>query len=246
MAARRASPSPTSTSGTSTATTPRARSSASSPTPPPPAPRQSLGRPGPQQPDPPAETAAPLLVRRRPLPPLRRRVERGRRPPDPALLGFCSTFLVYGLARRLLGQRFAFPAALIYATTHFIPDEYRKVMADPYLAFFTCAALYAWFRAAATPRSSPLAPHPPIPSSRSSASTSSPPSASSPRAPPPHPPRHPHRPLPPPPPPPPPRHDLAASSRPRNTPGHRPPLAPGRLPPRPPRPRNRAASPSAR
>ena len=80
----------------------------------------------------------------------------------PALLGFASTFLIHGLARRLLGRRFALPAAIAWATSYFIPDEFRKSMADPYLAFFTLAALCAWFRAAAAdatlhPRSSILA-----------------------------------------------------------------------------------------
>jgi 4-amino-4-deoxy-L-arabinose transferase-like glycosyltransferase len=77
----------------------------------------------------------------------------------PALLGFLSTFLVYALARRTLGRRFAFPAALVWTTTYFIPDEFRKVMADPFLAFFTLAALYTWIRAA-TPRASSIF-HPP-------------------------------------------------------------------------------------
>jgi hypothetical protein len=67
----------------------------------------------------------------------------------PALLGFASPFLIHGLARRLLGRRFALPAAIAWATSYFIPDEFRKSMADPYLAFFALAALYAWFRAAA-------------------------------------------------------------------------------------------------
>jgi 4-amino-4-deoxy-L-arabinose transferase-like glycosyltransferase len=65
----------------------------------------------------------------------------------PALLGALATLLIYDLARRTLGRRFAVPATLVWVTSYFIPDEYRKVMADPYLAFFALAALWAWIRA---------------------------------------------------------------------------------------------------
>src|SRR5688500_7570015 len=65
----------------------------------------------------------------------------------PALLGFVSTFLVAALARRLIGRRASVPAALLWASSYFIPDEYRKAMADPYLAFFTLVAIWAWVRA---------------------------------------------------------------------------------------------------
>ncbi|MDB5323243.1 MAG: family glycosyltransferase, 4-amino-4-deoxy-L-arabinose transferase [Phycisphaerales bacterium] len=66
----------------------------------------------------------------------------------PALLGACSTLLIHDLAKRLLGRRYALPAALVWVTSYFIPDEFRKVMADPYLAFFSLLALWAWIRAA--------------------------------------------------------------------------------------------------
>jgi 4-amino-4-deoxy-L-arabinose transferase-like glycosyltransferase len=64
----------------------------------------------------------------------------------PALLGAIATFLVYDLARLSLGRRYALAAALVWVTSYFIPDEFRKVMADPYLAFFTLLAVWAWIR----------------------------------------------------------------------------------------------------
>ena len=66
----------------------------------------------------------------------------------PALLGAICTLLVYDLAQRILGRRFALPAALVWVTSYFIPDEFRKVMADPYLAFYALLAVWAWIRAA--------------------------------------------------------------------------------------------------
>jgi 4-amino-4-deoxy-L-arabinose transferase-like glycosyltransferase len=64
----------------------------------------------------------------------------------PALLGAICTFLIHDLARRTLGRRFALPAALVWLTSYFIPDEFRKVMADPYLAFFALLATWSWIR----------------------------------------------------------------------------------------------------
>jgi 4-amino-4-deoxy-L-arabinose transferase-like glycosyltransferase len=65
----------------------------------------------------------------------------------PALLGALATLLIYDLARLTLGRRYALPAALVWVTSYIIPDEFRKVMADPYLAFFTLLAMWAWIRA---------------------------------------------------------------------------------------------------
>lgn len=64
----------------------------------------------------------------------------------PALLGALGTFLVADLARLALGRRFALPTALVWVTSYFIPDEFRKVMADPYLAFFALLAIWGWVR----------------------------------------------------------------------------------------------------
>src|SRR5947207_12011272 len=62
----------------------------------------------------------------------------------PALLGALATFFVADLARLLLGRRFAFPAALVWVSSYFIPDEFRKAMADPYLTFFALLAIWGW------------------------------------------------------------------------------------------------------
>lgn len=64
----------------------------------------------------------------------------------PALLGALSTLLIWDLARIILGRRAALPAALVWITTRFVADEFRKSMADPYLAFFTLLALWGWWR----------------------------------------------------------------------------------------------------
>jgi 4-amino-4-deoxy-L-arabinose transferase-like glycosyltransferase len=65
----------------------------------------------------------------------------------PALLGFLATFLLYDLAKLLMGRRMAWFAALAWLSSYFIPEEYRKTMADPYLAFFTLGCVWAWIRA---------------------------------------------------------------------------------------------------
>lgn len=64
----------------------------------------------------------------------------------PALFGVLGTLLVMDLARLLLGRRAALIAGLVWISTHFVVDEYRKAMADPYLAFFTLLAAWAWVR----------------------------------------------------------------------------------------------------
>ncbi len=64
-----------------------------------------------------------------------------------ALLGFLCLPLIFDLARRLIGRRAAWIAAVLWVSTYFIADEFRKAMADPYLAFFTLLAIWAWVRA---------------------------------------------------------------------------------------------------
>jgi hypothetical protein len=64
----------------------------------------------------------------------------------PAILGALATLLIYHLARQTLGRRFEIPAAFVWISTYFIPDEYRHAMADPYLAFFSLLGLWAWIR----------------------------------------------------------------------------------------------------
>jgi 4-amino-4-deoxy-L-arabinose transferase-like glycosyltransferase len=65
----------------------------------------------------------------------------------PALLGVLATLLVYDLGRTLMGRRAGWLAGLIWVSTYAIPEEYRKAMADPYLAFFTLGCVWAWVRA---------------------------------------------------------------------------------------------------
>lgn len=63
-----------------------------------------------------------------------------------ALLGFAGAILIFDLARLIYGRRAAWPAMIVWITTHFVVDEFRKTMADPYLAFATLAAVWAWVR----------------------------------------------------------------------------------------------------
>jgi 4-amino-4-deoxy-L-arabinose transferase-like glycosyltransferase len=65
----------------------------------------------------------------------------------PAALGAVATLLIFDLARLLFGLRRAWLAALVWVSTHFVIDEFRKSMADPYLAFAALAAVWAWVRA---------------------------------------------------------------------------------------------------
>jgi 4-amino-4-deoxy-L-arabinose transferase-like glycosyltransferase len=66
-----------------------------------------------------------------------------------ALMGALGTLLVLDLARRLMGRRAGRIAALIWVSSFFMIDEYRRAMADPYLAFFTLVCVWAWIRASA-------------------------------------------------------------------------------------------------
>jgi 4-amino-4-deoxy-L-arabinose transferase-like glycosyltransferase len=65
----------------------------------------------------------------------------------PALMGAFAILLIWDLARMLLGRVGAWYAALIWISSYFVVDEFRKVMADPYLAFFTLLAIWSWVRA---------------------------------------------------------------------------------------------------
>src|SRR5665213_525080 len=66
----------------------------------------------------------------------------------PGCLGMLATLLVFDLCGILYGSRAGWLAALIWVSTYAIPEEYRKAMADPYLAFFSLACIWAWIRAA--------------------------------------------------------------------------------------------------
>jgi 4-amino-4-deoxy-L-arabinose transferase-like glycosyltransferase len=64
-----------------------------------------------------------------------------------AILGALATLLVFDVARIVSGRRVAWIAALVWVSSYFVTDEFRKAMADPYLAFFALACFWAWIRA---------------------------------------------------------------------------------------------------
>ncbi len=64
-----------------------------------------------------------------------------------ALCGALAVLLLMDLARRTLGRDAALCAGLVWISTWFIVDEFRKAMADPYLAFFTLLSIWAWITA---------------------------------------------------------------------------------------------------
>src|ERR1043166_1526863 len=61
-----------------------------------------------------------------------------------ALCGAIGVLLIIDLTRRTIGRTAAICAGLAWISTFFIVDEFRKAMTDPYLAFFTIAAVWAW------------------------------------------------------------------------------------------------------
>lgn len=67
----------------------------------------------------------------------------------PAVMGALATLLVADLARRLIGRRAGVVAALLWVSSYFVVFEFRKAMADPYVAFATTAGVWAWVRASA-------------------------------------------------------------------------------------------------
>jgi 4-amino-4-deoxy-L-arabinose transferase-like glycosyltransferase len=71
----------------------------------------------------------------------------------PALLGAFSVLIIWDFARLLLGRIGAWYAAIVWVSSFFIVDQFRKTLADPYLAFFTLAATWTWIRAVNSRRS---------------------------------------------------------------------------------------------
>jgi 4-amino-4-deoxy-L-arabinose transferase-like glycosyltransferase len=61
-----------------------------------------------------------------------------------ALCGALAVLLVADLGRRVLGRGGGIVAGLVWISTWFIVTEYRKAMADPYLAFFTLLSVWSW------------------------------------------------------------------------------------------------------
>lgn len=70
----------------------------------------------------------------------------------PAMLGVLSCGLIYVLGRRCGGRRMALIAVATWTSLHFVIDEHRKAMADPYLAFLSLAAIAAWIEASSRTR----------------------------------------------------------------------------------------------
>jgi 4-amino-4-deoxy-L-arabinose transferase-like glycosyltransferase len=68
----------------------------------------------------------------------------------PGLLGAFATLLLYCMARRVGGRRVAGAAALIWISSYFVVSEYRKAMADPYLAVAVLGAVWAGVRSPGT------------------------------------------------------------------------------------------------
>jgi 4-amino-4-deoxy-L-arabinose transferase-like glycosyltransferase len=65
-----------------------------------------------------------------------------------AILGVLATLMIFDLGRRLLGSEIGgWISAGVWLSSYFVFDEFRKTMADPYLAFFTLACVWAWVRA---------------------------------------------------------------------------------------------------
>lgn len=65
----------------------------------------------------------------------------------PAFLGLLSLGLMHRLCLLTTGPRVAMIAVAAWVSSYFVIDEFRKAMADPYLAFFTLAAVVVWIEA---------------------------------------------------------------------------------------------------
>ena len=61
-----------------------------------------------------------------------------------AMCGAIGVLLIMDLGRRTLGRGGDLVCGALWISTWFIVDEYRKAMADPYLAFFVLLSLWAW------------------------------------------------------------------------------------------------------
>ena len=63
----------------------------------------------------------------------------------PALCGIVATLLLLDLGRRLFGATGGLACGVVWVSTLFVVSEFRKAMADPYLATATLVAVWAWF-----------------------------------------------------------------------------------------------------
>jgi len=69
-----------------------------------------------------------------------------------ALMGVLSTLLMMRLGRRTIGRCGGFFAGAAWVSSLFVVTEFRKAMADPYLAFATLLLLVAWIELSQRPR----------------------------------------------------------------------------------------------
>jgi 4-amino-4-deoxy-L-arabinose transferase-like glycosyltransferase len=65
----------------------------------------------------------------------------------PAAMGVLATFLVADVAGIILGRATSLIAGIVWAGTLTVIAQFREATADPYLAFFTMLAVWAWVRA---------------------------------------------------------------------------------------------------
>jgi len=63
-----------------------------------------------------------------------------------ALLGALATLLMLRLGKMLFSRDVGLIAAMLWISSYFVVDEFRKSMSDPYLAFFTLLAVVACVR----------------------------------------------------------------------------------------------------
>ena len=63
-----------------------------------------------------------------------------------AMLGALAVLLMFQLGRHLFSREVGLISAMLWVSTHFVVDEFRKSMADPYLAFFSLLAVVCFLR----------------------------------------------------------------------------------------------------
>jgi 4-amino-4-deoxy-L-arabinose transferase-like glycosyltransferase len=64
-----------------------------------------------------------------------------------AVMGAAGILLMIDLGSMTLGRLGGLICGVIWISSYYIVDEYRKAMADPYLAFFTLLCVWAWIAA---------------------------------------------------------------------------------------------------
>ncbi len=64
-----------------------------------------------------------------------------------AVMGAGCAWILFSLGRDLFGRRVGWFAGLLWISSYFTFDEFRKAMADPFLAFFCLLCVWAWIKA---------------------------------------------------------------------------------------------------